>query len=70
MDWVISSENESTGRVTETRYKTEASFSAALQDMFSDVRNRFLSATLSDGRVLDEDAAREWVGAPHGSSWE
>ena len=70
MDWVISSQDELTGRISETRYTTEASFRAALQDMFSDIRNQFLFAGLSDGQVLDEDAARELIGAPHGSSWE
>ena len=69
-DWVISSQNEGTGRVSETRYTAEATFRAALEDMFSDIRRRFLSAGLPDGGVLDEDAARELVGAPHGSSWE
>jgi hypothetical protein len=70
MDWVISSRNEGTGRISEIRYTTEARFRAALEDMFSDIRRRFLSAALPDGGALDEDAARELVGAPHGSSWE
>jgi hypothetical protein len=70
MDWVISSQDEATGRISETRYTTETSFHAALRDMFSDIKKRFLAAELADGRVLDEDAARELVGAPHGSSWE
>ena len=69
MYWVISSQDEATGRISETRYTTEASFRAVLEDMFSDIQKRFLSAELSDGRVLDEEAARELVGAPHGSSW-
>jgi hypothetical protein len=38
--------------------------------MFSDIQKRFLAAELADGMVLDEDAARELVGAPHGSSLE
>jgi hypothetical protein len=70
MDWVISSTEEATGRVRETHFATETSFHAALKDMFSDVGTRFLSAELPGGRVLDEDAARELVGAPHGSSWQ
>ena len=70
MDWVISSQDEATGRVSETRYATEARFHAALRDMFSDIKKRFITAMLADGKVLDEDAARELVGAPHGSSWE
>ncbi len=39
MDWVISSQDEATGRVGETRYTTETSFHAALRDMFSDIKN-------------------------------
>ena len=70
MDWVISSQDEATGSMSETRYITETSFQAALRDMFSDSKKRFLAAELADGKVLDEDAARELVGAPHGSSWE
>ena len=69
-DWVISSQDEATGRISETHYATETSFYGALKDMFSDIRKRFLAAVLADGRILDEDAARELVGAPHGSSWE
>ena len=70
MDWVISSQDEATGRISETRYTTEASFHAALEDLFSDIRKRVLAAELPDGRSLDEQAARALVGAPHGSSWE
>ena len=70
MDWVISSHDEATGRISETWYTTETSFHAALGDMFSDIKKRFLAAELTDGKVLDEDAAHELVGAPHGSSWE
>ncbi len=70
MDWVISSRDEATGHERAAHYATETSFHAALKDMFSDIRSRFLSAELPDGRVLDEDAARELVGAPHGRSWQ
>ena len=70
MDWVISSRDEATGRVRAARYATETSFHAALKDIFSDIQNRFVSAELPDGTVLDEDAARELVGAPHGASWQ
>jgi len=70
MDWVISTQNVATGLVRAKHYATETSFHAALKDMFSGIGNRFLSAGLPDGRLLDEDAARELVGAPHGSSWQ
>ncbi len=70
MDWVISCTDEATGNVRATHHANEASFRAALIDVFSDIRSRFLSAQLPDGAVLDEDAARELVGAPHGSSWQ
>jgi hypothetical protein len=69
MDWMISSQDEATGRISETRYATETSFHAALRDIFSDITKRFLTAEQADGKVLDEDEARELVGAPHGSSW-
>ena len=70
MDWVIVSQEEATGLGRAKHYATETSFQAALKDMFSDIGNRFLSAELPDGTVLDEDAARELVGAPHGSTWQ
>ena len=69
MDWVISSQDETTGRVEEIRYTTEKGFRAALEDMFQDIHKRFTSAKLPDGQVLDESAARALVGAPFGSSW-
>ena len=70
MDWAISSRVEATGRLCSARYVTETDFHAALKDIFSDIRNRFVSAELPGGRVIDEDAARELVGAPHGASWQ
>lgn len=69
MEWVILSQDESTGRVDETRYTTEEGFRAALEEMFCDIHKRFTSARLPDGRVLDESEARALVGGPFGSSW-
>jgi hypothetical protein len=57
MDWLIPSQDEATGRISETRYTTETSFHAALRDMFSDIKKRFLAAELSRLRQLDQRIA-------------
>jgi hypothetical protein len=52
MYWIIKSEN---GDIS---YTTEADFRAAVNDP----KNRFVSATLPDGTVLDEAAAKARFG--------
>ena len=56
MDWIIRSKDGI------THYTTEDDFRAALRDLFSDPKEQFISATLPDGKVLDEAAAMAWLG--------
>ena len=63
MDWIIQSRGEITRGISESpNYTTEDDFLAALRDLFGDPKKQFVSATLSDGKVLDEAAARELAG--------
>ena len=56
MDWIIQSKD---GSISEIRhYTTEDGFLAALRDLFGDPKRKFISATLPDGTVLDEAAAK------------
>ena len=61
MDWIIMSKNGGTGLTGENHYPTEDGFRAALGDLFGDPKKQFVSATLPDGKVLDEAAARALV---------
>jgi hypothetical protein len=61
MTWIIQSKNWNTGRSGEDRYQTEDGFRVALTDLFNDIKKQFVSATLPDGKVLDEAAARALV---------
>jgi hypothetical protein len=63
MGWTIESRNEATGRTGESReYSNEAGFLTALNDLFMDPKRQFVSATLPDGTVIDELAARRLAG--------
>jgi hypothetical protein len=56
-DWSIESKDGT------TPYTTEDGFIAALRDLFGDPKEqRFISATLSDGTVLDKAAAEKLAG--------
>ena len=60
MDWIIQSKD---GTISEIKhYTTKDGFLAALRDLFSDSKKQFVSATLSDGTVLDEASARALLG--------
>ena len=61
MDWTIQSKDGSIGEII--HYTTEDDFLAALKALFSDPKKQFVSATLSDGTVLDEASARALLGA-------
>ena len=56
MVWIIQSKDGN------TRHTTYDGFLVALRDLFSDPKKQFISATLDDGTVLDEAAARKLVG--------
>jgi hypothetical protein len=59
MEWIIKSRGEITRGISESpRYTSENDFLAALRVLFSDPKKQFVSATLPDGRVLDEAAAK------------
>jgi hypothetical protein len=56
LDWIIQSKD---GSISEIKYyTTEDGFLAALRDLFSDPKRKFISTTLPDGKVLDEVAAK------------
>ena len=61
-DWIIKTRDEITGRISETRRRTETGFIAAVKDRLRDPRRRLISATLPSGKVLDETAVRVLVG--------
>ena len=56
MDWSIQTKDGP------TRYPTYDRFLAALRALFGDPSQQFISATLDDGTVLDEAAARKLIG--------
>ena len=56
MDWSIQTKDGT------TRYPTYDVFLDALRDLFIDPSQQFISATLDDGTVLDEAAARKLIG--------
>jgi hypothetical protein len=62
MKWIIKSRDEVTGGFIESHYTTEDDFLAALKDLFGDPKQRFISATLPDGKALDEAAAKILAG--------
>jgi hypothetical protein len=56
MDWSIQTKDGT------TRYPTYEIFLDALRARFGDPKHQFISATLDDGTVLDEAAARKLIG--------
>ena len=59
MDWIIQSKDGSISDII--HYTTEDDFLAALKALFGNPKKQFVSATLSDGTVLDEAAAKAWL---------
>jgi hypothetical protein len=59
MDWIIKSKDA--GRTGENHYSTEVRFHAALTDIFDDPQKQFVSATLPDGKMLDEASGKEFL---------
>jgi hypothetical protein len=60
MDWIIQSKDGT------THHTTYDGFLVALRDLFSDPRKPFISATLSDGTVIDEAEAKALLGGGFG----
>jgi hypothetical protein len=66
MDWIIQSKD---GPISEIKhYTTKDDFLAALRDLFGNPKKQFVSATLSDGTVLDEASAKALAGFTIGES--
>jgi hypothetical protein len=63
MEWIIESYDRRTDRDAEKRFTTESAFVDAAEELFGDIWSGFVSATLPDGRVLNESAMRALVAA-------
>lgn len=59
MVWIIESQDLRTGLVGQRRFDTEAAFIGAAQHVLEDVSPQFMSATLPDGTMLDEEKLRQ-----------
>jgi hypothetical protein len=64
MEWIIESYNRRTDRDDENRFPTESAFIRAAEDLLSDLEKGFVSATLPDGTIVqDERALRTLIAA-------
>jgi hypothetical protein len=63
MEWIIESYDRRTDRDAESRFATESAFIDAGEQLLGNIWKGFVSATLPDGRVLDEAAMRALVAA-------
>ena len=61
MEWVIESYDRRTDRDGENRYTNENAFISAAEELLRNMLRGFVSATLPDGRVLDETQLRALV---------
>ena len=61
MEWIIESYDRRTDRDGQNRFTSEGAFISAAAELLRDTRKGFVSATLPDGRVLDETAMRALV---------
>jgi hypothetical protein len=61
MEWIIESYDRGTDRDGQNRFTSESAFISAAEELLRDIRKGFVSATLPDGRVLDESAMRALV---------
>ncbi len=58
MEWIIESYDRKTDRDGTTRYTTESAFVSAAEELLHNIWRGFVSATLPDGRVLNEQQLR------------
>jgi hypothetical protein len=58
MEWIIESYDRKTDRDGTNRYTTESAFISAAEELLRNVLKGFVSATLPDGRVLNEQQLR------------
>ena len=64
MEWIIESYDRRTDRDGENRFATESAFIRAAEDLLGDLEKGFVSATLPDGTIVqDERALRTLVAA-------
>jgi hypothetical protein len=61
MEWIIESYDRRADRDGENRYTTENAFISAAEDLTRNTWRGFVSATLPDGRVLDEAQLRALI---------
>jgi len=62
MEWIIESYDRRTDRDGQNRFTLESAFISSAEELLGDIWKGFVSATLPDGRVLDEAAMRALVG--------
>ena len=58
MEWIIESYDRKTDRDGTNRYATESAFIRAAEELLRNIWRGFVSATLPDGRVLNEQQLR------------
>ena len=58
MEWIIESYDRKTDRDGTNRYATESAFISAAEELLRNIWRGFVSATLPDGRVLNEQQLR------------
>ena len=61
MEWIIESYDRMTDRDGQNRFASESAFISAAEELLGNVWKGFVSATLPDGRVLDEASMRALV---------
>jgi hypothetical protein len=58
MEWIIESYDRKTDRDGMNRYTSESAFISAAEELLRSILKGFVSATLPDGRVLNEQQLR------------
>jgi hypothetical protein len=61
MEWIIESYDRRTDRDGQNRFTSESAFINAAEELLGNNWRGFVSATLPDGRALDEAAVRALV---------
>ena len=61
MEWIIESYDRRKDRDFQSRFTSESAFISAAEELLHNIWKGFVSATLPDGRVLDEAAVRALV---------
>ena len=61
MEWIIESYDRRTDRDGQNRFTSEIAFISAADELLRNSWRGFVSATLPDGKVLDEPAMRALV---------